>query len=99
MFLLDRLLVGGLKFVLEKVASVADQQLNDSDRIREELLALQMRQELGEITEAEFRSAEADLLERLRGIREREGGPALTAGLNVTGIEATTAFDEEAGPR
>jgi hypothetical protein len=73
---LDKMLVGGIKFVLGKVAAAVDAELNDDSRLREELLAAQMRLELGEITEEEFAAFEADVLARLREIRERQLGEA-----------------------
>ena len=38
MFILDSLFVGGLRFVLEKIADVADHELNDPERWRAMLL-------------------------------------------------------------
>ena len=38
MFLLDTLLINGIQFVLDKVATIADQELNDPERQRERLL-------------------------------------------------------------
>jgi hypothetical protein len=100
MFLLDTLLVGGLRFVLDKIASAADQELNDEERLREQLLAAQMRVELGEMSPEEFASLERDVLARMRAIREaREGEPAVGVvgerGLRVTGVEATFGGDED----
>ena len=90
MIVLDRMLVGGIKFVLGKIAAAVDSELNDDSRLREELLATQMRLELGEIDEKEFRAVEADLLTRLREIRERQLGEASKPGeMKVTGVEAT----------
>jgi hypothetical protein len=87
---LDRMLVGGIKFVLGKVAAAVDAEMNDDSRLREELLAAQMRLELGEIDEEEFRRLERDLLARLRQIRERQMGEAPRPGeMKVTGVEAT----------
>jgi len=92
---LDRMLVGGTKFVLGKIASALDAERNDDSRMREELLAAQMRLELGEIGEAEFRALEADLLARLREIRERQMGEAPRPGeMKVTGVEATIHGEE-----
>jgi Gas vesicle protein G len=92
---LDRMLVGGIKFVLGKVAAAVDAELNDDSRLREELLAAQMRLELGEIGEEEFRTLEADLLSRLREIRERQMGEASRPGeMKVTGVEATIHGEE-----
>src|SRR5882672_76015 len=52
-FILDTLFIGGIKFVLRRVAEAVDAQMNDVDTLRQELLAAQMRVELGEMTEAE----------------------------------------------
>jgi hypothetical protein len=98
MFLLDSLLVGGLRFVLDKVAAVVDSELNDDTALREQLLAAQMRVELGEMTQDEFDALEAEILARLREIRERQTG-APAAGVSspdykITGIEATFEGDE-----
>jgi len=92
--ILDTLLVGGIKFVLSKIAAAVDRQLNDDTVLREELLAAQMRLELGEITDKEFATVEADLLARLREIRERQRGPA-AGEMRITGIEAR--FDDGSG--
>ena len=69
--ILDSLLAGGIKFVLDKVASAVDQEMNDEGRLREELLAAQMSYELGELSDDEFVEIETDILDRLREIRER----------------------------
>jgi len=98
MLIVDRLLVSGIKFVLGKVAAAVDAELNDDSRLREELLAAQMRLELGEITEQEFAAFEADILARLREIRERQLGearPGKPGEYKVTGVEATTRFEKE----
>jgi len=93
--ILDRLLTGGIKFVLGKIAAAAEAELNDDSRLREELLAAQMRFELGEIGEAEFRAQESDLLARLREIRERQRGESPQPGeMKVTGVEATVHGEE-----
>ena len=99
MLIVDRLLASGIKFVLGKIAAAVDAELNDDSRLREELLAAQMRLELGEISEKEFASFEADILARLREIRERQlgadGQPARPGEYKVTGVEATTSFEKE----
>ena len=95
MIVLDRMLVGGIKFVLGKIAAAVDAEMNDDSRLREELLAAQMRLELGEIDEKEFRALEADLLARLREIRERQLGEATEPGeMKVTGVEASIHGEE-----
>ena len=98
MFILDSLLIGGLRFVLDKVAAVADSELNDDSALREQLMAAQMRLELGEISQADFDGLESEILARLREIRERQQGvEPLSPGsqdLKVTGVEATFEGDE-----
>jgi hypothetical protein len=95
MFILDSLLIGGLRFVLDKVAAAADQELNDDTALREQLLAAQMRVELGEMSQKDFAALEADILARLREIRERREAEASGGGeLRVTGVEATFGGDE-----
>jgi Gas vesicle protein G len=98
MIIIDRLLIGGLRFVLDKVAAAVDTELNDDTALREQLLAAQMRLELGEIDQAEFDKLESDLLARLRDIRERRQGSEAAAlspkDYKVTGIEASFGGDE-----
>lgn len=91
MLIIDSLLIGGLRFVLDKVAAAVDTELNDDTALREQLLAAQMRVELGEMSEEEFAALEADILARLREIRGRQGGGPATLSprdYTITGIEA-----------
>lgn len=98
MFLLDSLLIGGLRFVFDKIAAAVDTELNDDTALREQLLAAQMRLELGEMSQPEFDELEADILARLREIRDRRQGPgAATLSPNdykITGIDASIEGDE-----
>jgi hypothetical protein len=93
-FLLDSLLVGGLRFVLDKVAAAADHELNDDAALRERLLAAEMQLELGEITNQEFTAIEASVLARLRELREHRDAASEDGKLRVTGIEASFHEDE-----
>jgi len=97
---LDRLLVGGISFVLDKIAQAVETELDDDDRLREELLSAQMQAELGEISEEEFAAIEADVLARLREIRERKTGAAAGAVSfgSGAGVEVSFGGDEEPGP-
>jgi len=100
MLIIDKMLASGIKFVLGKVAAAVDAELNDDSRLREELLAAQMRLELGEITQEEFAGFENDILARLREIRERqrsgdEPGAGQPGELKVVGAEATADFEQE----
>jgi hypothetical protein len=97
LFILDTLLVGGLRFVFDKIAAAVDTELNDDTSLRDQLLAAQMRVELGEMSQEEFASLEADILQRLRDIRERRQGSDAAVSpsdYKVTGIEATFEGDE-----
>lgn len=96
MLIIDRLLASGIRFVLDKVAAAADAELNDTDALREQLLDAQMRLELGEIDQQAFDALEADILARIREIRERQGGPTTAAPgeYTITGIDATFEGDE-----
>ena len=97
MIILDTLLVGGIKFVLEKIAAAVDAELSDDTAWREELLAAQMRLELGEITERKFSQLERELLDRIREVRERERGRSEPPGtFKVTGVEASVLGNDDA---
>ena len=76
MLIVDRMLVGGIKFVLGKVAAAVEAELNDDSHLREELLAAQMKLELGEITDEEFGEIETQVMAGLREIAERKRGGA-----------------------
>ncbi len=94
MIILDKLLTGGVKFVLERLADSVDGELNNEDRLREHLLSAQMRLELGEITEEQFVEAETDILRRLHEIqvqkREAAGGVRMgERGTRVSGVEVS----------
>ena len=98
MFILDSVLIGGLRFVFDKIAAAVDTELNDDTHLREQLLAAQMRLELGEMSQQEFDLFEADILLRLREIREsRQGSSPATLSptdYKITGIDATFEGDE-----
>jgi len=75
MFILDSLLIGGIRWALDKAITAAEAELNDDSTLREALLEAEMRREMGEISDDEFAGIEADLLARIREIKERrEGG-------------------------
>jgi hypothetical protein len=89
MFILDSLLIGSLRFVLDKVVAAAEAELHDDSALREQLLEAQMRLELGEITENEFGAIEKDLLARIRDLK---GGRAIAISPDdkVSGVEIET---------
>ena len=92
MFLLDSLLVGGLRFVLDALATAVDAELHDDSALRERLLDAQMKLELGELAPEEFAEIEHDVLLRLREIRSGGDGLSLADdNVTVVGVEATVA--------
>ena len=95
MIVLDTLLIGGIKFVLRRIAEAVDAQLIDVDTLRQELLAAQMRVELGEMDEEELVELERGILARLREIREeQQAGGAVSLGDGGFAVDVTFRGDE-----
>jgi gas vesicle protein GvpG len=96
--IIDSLILSGVRFVLDKVAAAVDTELNDDSVLRERLLDAQMRLELEEISQAEFDQIEADIVARIREIKERQrGGESAVISpkdMKVTGIETSFEGDE-----
>jgi hypothetical protein len=77
----------GTRWTLDKVDRVVCEQLTDDTPIKEDLMALQLQLETGEIDDAEYVRREAELMQRFREVREwREklgmptsGGPVRVA--------------------
>jgi len=71
------------RFSMEKVAGVAKEELTDDTRVKEALLDLQLRLELGEIDDDEYVVEETKLMERLRDVRRwrEEFGMATRGGV------------------
>jgi hypothetical protein len=102
MFILDSLFISGFRWVLDTVVTAADAEMNDDSALRDQLLAAEMRREMGEITDEEFADLETDLLARIREIKERRGGgsgpivfgsqPIETDGSQLA-VEATVSGD------
>ncbi len=74
LFIDDLLLapVNGFLFILNQIQKIADKELNDDTFIKEQLLELQMRVELDEISDEEYKAREAELFARLRAIKARQ---------------------------
>jgi len=99
MFILDSLMISGIRWVLETTVTAAEAEMNDDTVLREQLLEAEMRREMGEITDEEFRDVESDLLARIREIKERrEGGNGPLAFASGQAMETSpdTAFRIEA---
>ena len=89
MFILDSLMISGIRWVLETAVTAAEAEMNDDSVLREQLLEAEMRREMGEITDAEFRDLETDLLARIREIKERRDGGSGPIDMGVQPIETT----------
>ncbi|HEY3133197.1 MAG TPA: gas vesicle protein GvpG [Gemmatimonadaceae bacterium] len=80
------------KFTLDKIDRVVREELTDDTPIKEDLMKLQMQLEGGEIDDAEYVRREAEVMQRLRDVREwRErlgmstgAGPVRVAGSDET---------------
>ena len=101
MFILDSLFLSGFRWVLDTVRTAAEAEMDDDTALREELLAAEMRREMGEISDDDFADIEADLLARIREIKERREGAsgpiAFGQGDDTSGpeftVEATVSGD------
>jgi len=79
--------VWGTRWTLDKVDRVVRDELTDDTPIKEDLMALQLQLEMGEIDDAEYVRREAAIMQRFREVREwREkfgmptsGGPVRVA--------------------
>ena len=99
MLIVDSLLVSGIKFVLTRLAEAVEAEMFDETALREELLAAQMKLELGEIDDDEFEAIEAQVLQGLREVQERKRGAAAPreqgARLTVESVDAELGHREE----
>ena|SRR5690242_3166104 len=79
--------VAGIKWTLGKVQSVVEEELTDDTPVKQELMELQLRLELGDIDDPEYIRRESELMAKLRDVRawrERlgkatSGGPVRVA--------------------
>jgi hypothetical protein len=92
MFILDSLLIGSLRFVLEKIVQAAEAEAQDDSALRDQLLEAQMRLELGEMTEDEFAVIERDVIAAIREIKGGQQGPISMSPHDKVDIES---FDTE----
>ena len=71
--IVDDILLGPIKLVkwiAEKLQESAEQEVTDESAIREQLLELQMRYELDEITDEEYAKGEERLMTKMEAIRK-----------------------------
>ena len=95
MFILDSLLIGSIRFVLDKVVAAAEAEMRDDTALREQLLEAQMQLELGEISDEEFSEIERDIIARIREIKGQQQGPlSMSPQDKVAGIDVES-YEEE----
>jgi hypothetical protein len=86
MFLLDDILlfplkapIAGFQWIMKQIQTMADEELLNDQPWKERLIELQMRLELGELTEEEYAVEEAQVFQALRDIRARREAMARQA--------------------
>ena len=90
--------VAGIKWTLGKVQRVVEDELVDDTPVKEALMELQMRLELGDIDDDAYVAEEAALMRQLRDIREwRERLGMGTAGGPVRMARPSDADTESGG--
>jgi hypothetical protein len=93
-FILDSLLIGSLRFVLDKVVAAAEAEMQDDTALREQLLEAQMQLELGELSDDEFADIERDILTRIREIKgQKPGAITMSPKDRISGVDIDT-YDE-----
>src|ERR1700733_1354674 len=81
----------GTRWTLDKVDRVVREQLTDDTPIKEELMELQLKLETGEIDDPEYVRREAEIMQKLREVREwRE-----QFGMSTSGGPFRVAEDDE----
>ena len=64
--------IAGFKWVMNTIQKMADEELMNDQPWKERLIELQMRLELGEISEEDYAREEAVIFQALRDIRARK---------------------------
>jgi hypothetical protein len=109
-FLLDDLLllpltgpVSGFKWIMRTIQKMADEELMNDQPWKERLIELQMRLELGEISEEEYVREEVVVFQALRDIRARKEELARRYAAErqeeETSIGIFTGYGEDDDPR
>ena len=88
--------VKATEWTLEKVDRVVKEQLTDDTPVKEEFMALQLALESGEIDDDEYIRREAEIMSRLRAVREwREKLGMASAGGPVRVAREQSADEDE----
>src|ERR1700682_932036 len=78
----------GMKFIFKQLADLADQELDDENVLREQLLLLQVQLEEGDIDDDNYVEQEAALMVRLRELKARKRPQAEQVPLDELPAEA-----------
>ncbi len=82
MLIIDDLLLWlpakGMMAVFNKIHELAEAELNDESKLKEQLLRFQTIFELDQISEKEYQKQEDEIMARLNEIRERKKQQALS---------------------
>ena len=76
MLLIDDLLIKlpakGFMALISKIHDMAEAELTDETKLKEQLLRLQLQFELDQISEEEYNIREQEIVERLNALREQK---------------------------
>jgi len=92
--------VNGTMWTLDKVERAVREELTDDSAVKNDFMELQMKLELGEIDDDEYLVREAEIMRRLREVREwREKYGMASAGgaVKVAGADEDETADERDG--
>mgnify|MGYP001596887552 FL=1 len=82
MLIIDDLLIWlpakGLMAAFKKIHELAEAELNDDSKLKEELLRYQTMFELDQMSEAEYQKREDEIMARMNEIRERKKQESLS---------------------
>ena len=81
----------GMKFIFNQIAELANQELDDENVLRQDLLLLQVQLEEGDIDNDEYVEREAALMVRLRELKARKRAEAEQVPLDELPAEANVA--------
>src|SRR3954465_7117764 len=61
--------IAGIEWSMNQVMKVVEEELTDDSVVKQDFMALQMKLELGEITDEQYAEEEAIIMSRLREVR------------------------------
>ena len=94
MFILDSLLINGISFVLDKVRTVAEQELDNPETLHHHLMEAQLDFEEGRIDEETFAQIQDDILARMRELKAAEPTGGIADANSFQDIEVDFDHDE-----